>query len=763
MAIRMSGLASGLDTEAIVGALMSAQSLKKTKLSNAKTKLEWKQTKWQDLNKKLYKLYTEQISKLQLSSAYKTKKATVSDPTKANVTPGTSAANGSYTLEIESIAKSQYLTGGKISATKTSEKLVELKDRNGLPCVDLLNKELEVKVGNKTSWITITSDMTIADFTSKLNSAGLNASYDTTQQRFFISSKDSGVANAFSITTSSVSSDEMDARNALKSAVGYDKMNSANKAIVDSAMATLRTSGTNTDEYNKALDSIAKASFESKNKIAEDGATTYVKAKLYAGNYANFKTAAEATLKSDYYNDGGTIKDELLTEYKENYNTLTADDKAQLGANGASEDAYVAWRAQTAYEEAVEKKADSDTVSYVNEQMEKSTVKADIMAASYSGMTETEIRGGISATGAASDVISKAMVKYYGTGNDVDPITVEGFDGTSLYGSSQDTLKSQISTSVYNYASIDSTDRNGSSSGNELSGIGLANVTTTSDGTLSGGAYVMAASDSKIKLNGAELTSSGTTVSANGLSIELTGLTNGEAITFSVSTDVDAIYNTIKTALTEYNSVMKEMYDAYNADSAKGYEPLTSEQKEAMTDEDVKLWEDKIKNSLLRNDTNLSGVMQAMRSAMQSQIEYNGKNYSLASFGIMTSVNYLEGGQYHIYGDKDDSTYADMTDKLRKALEEDPDAVVNVLTGVFGKLRSAMSDKMSASKVSSTQTFYSDIKMKNDIKDYEEQIKEWEDKLADMEEAYYKKFTAMETALAKLQSQQSSLSGLFGN
>ena len=57
MAIRMSGLSSGLDTEAIVGALMSAQSLKKTKLTQAKTKLEWTQTKWKELNTKLYKLH----------------------------------------------------------------------------------------------------------------------------------------------------------------------------------------------------------------------------------------------------------------------------------------------------------------------------------------------------------------------------------------------------------------------------------------------------------------------------------------------------------------------------------------------------------------------------------------------------------------------------------------------------------------------------------------------------------------------------------
>ena len=83
------------------------------------------------------------------------------------------------------------------------------------------------------------------------------------------------------------------------------------------------------------------------------------------------------------------------------------------------------------------------------------------------------------------------------------------------------------------------------------------------------------ASDSEILLNGAKMTSSSSTVSVNGLSIELTGLTKaGEPITFSVSSDTDAVYNTIKKFFTEYNSLMKEMNELYNADTAKGYEPL---------------------------------------------------------------------------------------------------------------------------------------------------------------------------------------------
>ena len=93
------------------------------------------------------------------------------------------------------------------------------------------------------------------------------------------------------------------------------------------------------------------------------------------------------------------------------------------------------------------------------------------------------------------------------------------------------------------------------------------------------------------------------------MDITLTGLTKtDEPITFSVTNDTESVYNSIKSFLKEYNSVMKEMNTLYNADSAKGYEPLTSEEKEAMSDDDVKLWEDKIKKSLLRSDSTLSSI-----------------------------------------------------------------------------------------------------------------------------------------------------------
>ena len=763
MPIRLSGLASGMDTEAIVGALMSAQNMKKTKITNAKTKLEWTQTKWQDLNTKLYKLYTDKISKMQLTSSYKTKKATVSDPTKASITANASAVNGSYTMEVKNIATAEYLTGAKLEGIKNAnQKLSEIDPT-------LVNSEINITVGGKTTKFTVTEDTKISDFTNALTKAGLNASFDTAQKRFFISSKESGLSNGFSITSQKISQAQLDATADLKASVGYDNMSASSKKIVDKALETLKTSGVGSQEYQDALDSLIQV----KNTEA---ATTLRKAQLYAEKYAENKAAAEESELKKYYDvdeDGNrTVKESLVKKYTDKFNALTEEDKETYGqefgidfANGDEEgnlQKFVEAMAEKDYQQAVEKKADSDTVAQVNKEITSADNKVQIEAMTRAGVTADDIK-----SIAGTEAGAAALTKYYGS--DTDSIT--GFGGTD--NADTDPAAQAIANAVNAYASVD--ERYDSSAESALSKMGLAEIEVTASGTtvngetvtdkttLSNGMAFIAASDSEIVLNGATLTSSSSTVSVNGLSIELTGKTEpGESITFSVSTDVDAIYDSIKDTLTAYNEIMKEMYSLYNAEGAKGYEPLTSEEKEKMSEEDIKLYEDKIKGALLKGDSTLDGIMNAMRNAMQSQISYNGKNYALSSFGIMTSFDYTEGGALHIYGDKDDSVYGDYADRLRKALEQDPEAVVNVLTGIFTNVKNVMSDKMAGTKMSSALTFYNDIKMKDDLKNYEKEIKTWEDKLAAMEDSYYKKFTAMEKALAQLQSQQSSLASLFG-
>lgn len=275
--------------------------------------------------------------------------------------------------------------------------------------------------------------------------------------------------------------------------------------------------------------------------------------------------------------------------------------------------------------------------------------------------------------------------------------------------------------------------------------------------------------DSEIKLNGITYTSSLNTYSINGLSItamQATGDGDTNAITVTTATDTQAIYDKIKSFLTQYNSLINEMTSLYNADTAKGYEPLTDDEKSEMSDSEVEKWEEKIKSSLLRRDDSLESVMNLMTNAMSQPVTIEGKKYYLSSFGIKTLgfLNAPENQQnaYHIDGDEDDTATSGNEDKLMAMINSDPDTVVSFMQQLTTNLYDAIGTKMKSSTLSSIYKVYNDKEMASEYSDYTTTIKKWEQKLQDQEDAYYKKFSAMETALSKLQSQTSSLSNLFG-
>ena len=208
------------------------------------------------------------------------------------------------------------------------------------------------------------------------------------------------------------------------------------------------------------------------------------------------------------------------------------------------------------------------------------------------------------------------------------------------------------------------------------------------------------------------------------------------------------------------------MTKLYNADVAKNMEPLTSDEKEAMTDKEVEQWETKIKDSLLRRDSTLESLKSSMTTTMLSSITINGKSYSLSSFGIKTlgvlNASENEENAFHIDGDSEDSLVSGHADKLMAALSEDPDTVMTFFKELTSKVYDKINAKMRSTTISSFNVVYNDKEMAKEYSDYTETISKWEQKLEDMEDSYYKKFSAMESALAKLQSQQSSLASMLG-
>lgn len=297
----------------------------------------------------------------------------------------------------------------------------------------------------------------------------------------------------------------------------------------------------------------------------------------------------------------------------------------------------------------------------------------------------------------------------------------------------------------------------GSDAYNALSSLGLVGE----------GATKIPGSDAKIILNGAEFTSSTNSFSVNGLTITAKAKTaEGEILSVSTDSDTEAIYNNIKKFISEYSSLINEIDKMYNAADASKYEPLSSEEKDELTDDEIEKWEKKIKDSLLRYDSDLDTIGSAMRTAMLSAIEIGGKKYSLSDFGIGT-MGYFDAADneknaLHIDGDPDDENTSGNADKLKSAIATNPDLVAQFFSQLSGKLYDEMNKISSRSdNYTSYGSFYSDKKIKTEYDELDKQVTKWEDYVAKMEEKYYKQFTAMETSLSKIQSQSDYLSQLF--
>lgn len=274
----------------------------------------------------------------------------------------------------------------------------------------------------------------------------------------------------------------------------------------------------------------------------------------------------------------------------------------------------------------------------------------------------------------------------------------------------------------------------------------------------------IAAENATIVLNGETYESNSNNIEVNGLTF--TVLSKAENITVTTQEDTDGIYDMIRNFFKEYNSIINEMDKLYNADAAKGFEPLTDDEKEEMSDKEIEKWEQKVKDAVMRKDSSLNTVASAMKEAMQTGFKVGEKTMFLSDFGIETLSYFLapdnEKNAYHIAGDDKDNETSGLTDKLKSMIATDSDTVISFFTQlsreVYGKL-----DKISSSSDYTTKgSFFEDKKYKTDITNYEAKIKELEKKLAAYEDKYYAKFSKMEVAMSKLQNSTNSLVSMLG-
>lgn len=257
--------------------------------------------------------------------------------------------------------------------------------------------------------------------------------------------------------------------------------------------------------------------------------------------------------------------------------------------------------------------------------------------------------------------------------------------------------------------------------------------------------------------------SSDNKVSINGLEVVFNSALNKD-IDINVTQDTDAIYKSAKEFITQFNVMLTEINTKINAKSANGYDPLTSEEKKAMSDDDIKLWEGKIKDSLLKRDSVLSSLVDSMRNIVTLSTGVDNSKFTykyISQLGIVTT-DHKEKGLLHIEGDEDEPILSIKENKLKEAIETNPEKVAELFNAIGDKLYSTMQEKMKSTSISSALTFYNDKEIDDKLEEYEDRIFQLEERLYQVENRYYKQFTAMEQAIQRMNNQGNYLASMLG-
>ena len=275
-------------------------------------------------------------------------------------------------------------------------------------------------------------------------------------------------------------------------------------------------------------------------------------------------------------------------------------------------------------------------------------------------------------------------------------------------------------------------------------GLGQSETGTTT--------YVFKGDNAKVVYNGGlTISQASNEIEVNGIKFTAVSKTD-QPVTVNISKDIDSIVSTVASVVDEYNSLISEMSTKLYADSAKGYNPLTEDEKEAMTEKEIEAWENKIKDSLFRNDSTLRGLYNGLREAMTGS--YKGQDgidegcNMLSQIGISAS-NWTDRGKLTV-----------DEEKLREALTNNGDNALKLLNTIAKNIDTQLVNASKSTEDRSYGQFFSDKIQTSNIAQYAKDLITAQAKYDKMETMYYNKFTAMEKAMNNMNSQSSLFSQL---
>lgn len=249
-----------------------------------------------------------------------------------------------------------------------------------------------------------------------------------------------------------------------------------------------------------------------------------------------------------------------------------------------------------------------------------------------------------------------------------------------------------------------------------------------------------------------------------------------EAVTFGAKVDTEKVTEAVKNMIDAFNEIIKLTNTELSEKKNRDYAPLTDEQKEEMSEDQIKAWEEKAKAGMLFNDSDLRNFTSSIRFIFSGDSE---TTQLLSDMGITTSSTYSDHGKINF----DES-------KFKAALESNPEAISDLFTragettvdssgnsvtknaGLMNQIKTVF-DKYASTTGSVKGIFVQmagatesplsmlDNSILDQMNDIDDEIEKLQDKLETETERYYSKFTSLETFISQMNSQSSWLSSQF--
>lgn len=895
--MRIGGLASGIDTEAMVKNLMQAERIRVDRFLQQEQTLKWRQEAFYNINRTMANFILDSRKSFGLTTTTSTgslvansvnnlnwvKKATSSNESAVKATANANAMTGTYKIEVEQLAE---------VASISSESLAGKLDEN-LKFTEAATFRVTTKEGSQD--IEITAGMSVNDLVKKLNNAkvgdsdkslGIKASYDAGLNKMLIATKETGSSNFITmedIGESTFASDVFKLGNGLVQSEKIDVI-SDNGTLGIKINGDLKSFEIKKDEsleafvarFNQDEQFMGSARASVNNGrltiMAISDATVEIDGTSDAASILKLqpgfidRSVTGGSVDAKYLQTGSFTIDvagtEHIIEVEKNWTLGHLADAINIKLNGVvsasiNADGGLVLTKDPETVETVEIVTGDYAQNYLNipaGEITESVASTDTIEANYvaAGSFDMEINGSVVEINIEDnmtfdDWVAETNSKLGGTGvtvtgeNNRLTLNVSGdtrvllqgdgdyirnvlkLDVGPIVGTSEGELINELD--VIDKASgdftikIDGEDVSIGFDGGSLDDLAAAITAQTGgkvtasnvDGKLQleltgassaevSGAYVtdlglpvgetmtsQTGKDAVIVFNGDTIEKATNDFSIFGINLQLQEADPLKTVTIRVDTDVDSVVDKVTSFVDEYNALIDTINGMLSQKTYRNFPPLTQEQKSAMSEADIELWEEKAKSGLLKNDAALTRMLQNMRTNLYANVEGVSGSYDhITQIGITTG-RYQDGGKLVI-----------DEEKLRTAISNDADGVIDLLfkspasglegqdkmkesglvQRVYDEMVEGMKEVVRQSGPGEDATLLRNVRsnilidfvteqssislLDKNLSSLSSRIAREENLLLRKEERYWQQFTAMEKAMAQMQSQSAWMMSQFG-